>query len=148
MGHKPVNTRILMKKVLRYVATVSGIFAGFGGPEHGYFQIQQGHVKPDSLLISSIGPPCDHESAWHLCEPAITVIPNMLITGIVATILGLLTMIWSAFFLHRKHGALILGLLCVALLLVGGGLVPPLIGLFGAATAAWSHKVTRNSPQG
>ena len=121
------------------MATVLGVFAGFGGPEHGYFQIQQGHVEPDGLLISSIGPPCDPEDVWHLCEPAMTVIPSFLITGIVAATLGLITMIWSLFFLHERRGALVLALLCVALLLGGGGLVPPLIGLAGAAMAAGSY---------
>jgi hypothetical protein len=133
-----------MRKVTWNVARVLGVFAGFGGPEHGYFQIQQGHVKPDGLFISSIGPPCKPEEVWHLCEPAMTVIPSMLVTGIVATILGVITMIWSAFFLHRKHGAITLGLLSMALLLAGGGLVPPIIGLIGAAMAAWYRAGTRS----
>ena len=125
---------------MRTVAVGLGVFAGFGGPEHGYFQIKQGHVPPDGLLIASIGPPCDPEKAWHLCEPAMTVIPSMLITGIAATIIGLITMVWSAFFLNRKQGSIVLGLLCVGLLLTGGGLVPPLIGMVGAALAAFSRR--------
>lgn len=134
-----------MSKVMRTVAAGLGVFAGFGGPEHGYFQIQQGHVPPDGLLIASIGPPCDPEKVWHLCEPAMTVIPSMLITGIVATIIGLITMVWSAFFLYRKQGSIVLGLLCVGLLLSGGGLVPPLIGMAGAALAAVSQRRTHTN---
>jgi len=129
-----------MGKVARRVASALGVFAGFGGPEHGYFEIQRGHVAPDGFLISSIGPPCDPQRVWHLCEPAVTVIPSFLITGIAATILGLTTMIWSVLFLHQRHGAVILALLCIVLLLVGGGLVPPLVGMVGAALAAWHYK--------
>ena len=132
-----------MRSVRKIVASGLGVFAGFGGPEHGHFQVQLGHFEPGGLLISSIGPPCDPEKVWHLCEPAMTVIPSFLVTGIVATILGLITMIWSAFFLHQKKGAIILALLCVALLLGGGGLVPPLVGMVGAAMAAWSVKGTQ-----
>jgi hypothetical protein len=118
-----------VRKATRVVASLFGIFAGFGGPEHGYFEILQGHVRPDSLIIAAMGPPCDPEKVWNLCEPAMTVIPSFLITGILATVIGLITMIWAAAFVHRKHGGIVLILLSIALLLVGGGLVPPMIGI-------------------
>jgi hypothetical protein len=58
-----------------------------------------------------------------------TVIPSFLLTGILATVLGLITMIWAAVFVHRKHGGIVLILLSIALLLAGGGLFPPVIGI-------------------
>ena len=79
-----------MRKATRITASALGLFAGFGGPEHGYFQVQQGNVRPDGLFISSIGPPCDPEQVWHLCEPAMTVIPSFLVTGVVATLVGVI----------------------------------------------------------
>lgn len=124
-----------MRKATRIAASAFGIFAGFGGPEHGYFEILQGHSRPDSLIIAAIGPPCDPEKVWHLCEPAMTVIPSFLITGILATVLGFITMTWAAAFVHRKHGGLILVLLSIALLLVGGGLFPPVIGIIAGVVA-------------
>ena len=117
-----------MRKATRIVALAFGIFAGFGGPEHGYFEMLQGHARPDNLIIAAIGPPCDPEKVWNLCEPAMTVIPSFLATGILATVLGLITMIWAATFIHRKHGGIVLILLSIALFLVGGGLFPPVIG--------------------
>ena len=42
-----------MKKAVRTVAASFGFLAGFGGPEHGIFEIMQGHVKPDGLMIAS-----------------------------------------------------------------------------------------------
>jgi len=75
----------------RLVGTVLGVFAGLLGLEHGYFEILQGNVKPSSALIHAIGPPCKPEKVWHGCEPAMTLVPNFLITGILATILSLLT---------------------------------------------------------
>jgi hypothetical protein len=118
-----------MRKATRVVGSLFGIFAGFGGPEHGYFEILQGHVRPDSLIIAAIGPPCDPEKVWNLCEPAMTVIPSFLVTGILATILGLITMIWAAAFVQKRNGGAVLILLSIALLLVGGGLFPPVIGI-------------------
>lgn len=124
-----------MRRATRITASALGLFAGFGGPEHGYFQIQQGHVRPDGLFISSIGPPCNPEQVWHLCEPAMTVLPTFLVTGVVATLVGVITMIWAVAFIHRRSGWLGMILLSVALLLTGGGLVPPVLGIAAGVIA-------------
>jgi hypothetical protein len=137
-----------MRKATRVVASAFGIFAGFGGPEHGYFEILQGHVRPDSLFIASIGPPCDPEKVWNLCEPAMTVIPSFLVTGILAIVVGLITMIWAAAFVHRKHGGLVLILLSIALLLVGGGLFPPVIGIIAGAIGTRINAPLTRQPGG
>jgi hypothetical protein len=50
-----------MRKATRIVASALGIFAGFGGPEHGYFEILRGHFEPDGLFIAAMGPPCEPE---------------------------------------------------------------------------------------
>jgi hypothetical protein len=122
-----------MRKATKTVAMCLGIAAGLAGLEHGYFEILQGNARPEGLMIVSMGPPCDPEVAWNICEPAMTIIPNFLLTGILAVILGLAILIWSAAFIQRKHGGLVLMLLSVALLLFGGGLFPPMIGLVGGA---------------
>jgi hypothetical protein len=77
-----------MRKATRLVAAALGVFAGFGGPEHGIFEMLQGHVKPEGLMIASMGPPCDPEKVWNLCKPAMTVVPSFLFTGILATLAG------------------------------------------------------------
>lgn len=122
-----------MRKATKTVATWLGIATGIAGLEHGYFEILQGNTKPEGLMVFSMGPPCDPEAIWNRCEPAMTIIPNFLLTGILAVILGLVILVWSLGFLQHKHGGLTLILLSVALLLFGGGLFPPLIGLIGGA---------------
>jgi MFS family permease len=124
-----------MRKATRIVAALLGVFAGIGGPEHGYFEILQGNVNPDGLMIAAMGPPCEPENVWNLCEPAMTVVPSFLITGILASLLGIVTMIWAAAFVHKTHGGLVLILLSIALLLTGGGLFPPLIGIVSGVVA-------------
>ena len=129
-----------MRKATKSVATWFGIAAGIAGLEHGYFEIQQGSTRPDSVMIVSIGPPCVAEEVWNTCEPAMTIIPNFLITGILAVVIGLLILIWSWAFIQRKHGGLVLILLSIALLLFGGGLFPPLIGIIGGAAGTKINK--------
>lgn len=120
-----------MRRAARVIAASFGIFAGFGGLEHGYFEILQGNVRPESAMIASMGAPCVPEEIWHLCEPAMTILPNFLITGILSMALGLVTMIWAGVFVQRPRGGAILAFLSLGLLLFGGGIFPPLIGIVG-----------------
>jgi len=129
-----------MRKATRIVASWFGIAAGIAGIEHGYYEILQGNTNPEGLMIASIGPPCVPEEVWNACEPAMTIIPNYLITGILAVITGLLILVWSAAFVQRRHGGSILILLSVALLLFGGGIFPPLIGLIGGMAGTRINK--------
>jgi len=125
-----------MRRATRVVASLFGVAAGMAGIEHGYFEILQGNVRPDNLMIVSMGSPCEPDKVWNACEPAMTVIPSFLVTGILAIIVGLAVLIWAAAFVQRKNGGLVLIMLSIALLLVGGGLFPPLIGIVGGVAGA------------
>jgi hypothetical protein len=129
-----------MRRATRAVATSFGIIAGIAGLEHGYFEILQGNTRPASLMFASMGPPCAPEKIWNACEPAISILPNYLLAGMLTVVLGLVILIWSAAFIQRKHGGLVLMLLSAALLLVGGGVFPPLIGLIGGAAGTRINK--------
>ena len=82
-------------------------------------------------MIASMGPPCNPDEIWNACEPAMTVIPNFLITGILAVVVGILVLIWVFAFLGKKHGGVGMILLSILMLLFGGGIFPPLIGIIG-----------------
>ena len=129
-----------MRKATRTVAVSLGVIAGLAGIEHGYFEILQGSTQPASLMFASMGPPCMQEQIWNACEPAMSILPNFLITGILAMLIGLAMMVWSAAFVQRKNGGLVLILLSVALLLFGGGFFPPIIGLVGGAAGTRINK--------
>lgn len=120
-----------MRKATRIVCSTLGILAGIAGLEHGWFEILQGNTRPLSLMFPSMGFPCVPEKAWHACEPAMTLLPNFLVTGILAVILSLLILVWSAVFVQRKNGGSLLIVFSVILLLFGGGFFPPLIGIVG-----------------
>ncbi len=122
-----------MRRAIRAAVSVLGIVAGAAGMGHGIFETLQGNVRPDSLMIASMGPPCQPDTVWHLCEPAMTIVPSYLVTGILAIVVGLAVLVWSAAFVQRRSGGLVLMALSVVLLLVGGGIFPPLIGLVGGA---------------
>jgi hypothetical protein len=133
-----------MRRATRTVAMTLGVVAGIAGLEHGYFEILQGGARPAGRLILSMGPPCAPEAAWNGCEPAMTILPSFLVTGILAALLSLAIIVWSAAFVQRRHGGWVLILLSAALLPFGGGLFPPLIGLVaGAAGTRINQPLTR-----
>jgi hypothetical protein len=120
-----------LRRAARQLALVFGIAAGGASIEHGYFETRWGNVRPDSIMIASMGPPCQPEQIWNACEPAMTILPNMFVTGLLAISIGILVLIWSVGFVHKKHGGLILIGLSILMLLFGGGIFPPLIGIIG-----------------
>lgn len=137
-----------MRKASKSVASWFGVIAGIAGLEHGYFEILQGNTRPLSLMFASMGPPCDPGKVWNGCEPAMTILPNFLITGILTILLSLLVLIWSVAFIQSKQGGLGLILLSIVLLLFGGGIFPPLIGLVGGSVGMQINKPLPQKPVG
>ncbi len=109
-----------MNNAIRVTVATLGVCFGISGMSHGFFEALQGNTPTGGMFISAIG---EAQRMWpHGNEPAFTLIPNFLITGIAAMLVGLAIIVWSLGFLHKKHGPTILLLLFVLLLLVGGGI--------------------------
>lgn len=136
-----------MRKATKTVATWLGVVAGIAGLEHGYFEILQGNTQPAGLMFPSWGANiCDPTKLWHACEPAMSILPNFLATGILTVLLGLAVIAWSVWFVQRKHGGLGLILLSIVMLLFGGGFFPPLIGLIGGAAGTQINRPLGGQP--
>jgi hypothetical protein len=119
---------------VKTVASTFGVLVGLAGIEHGIFEILQGNVVPESMIIDAIGPA---QRFWeYSSETALTIIPNMLLSGILAVIFGLAVTIWAAYFIDKKYGASVFMLLSFILWLVGGGFAPVLMAVFAFLTAS------------
>lgn len=90
-------------------------------------------------MISAIGPLCQAAKAQNGCEPAMTLIPNLLVTGIVAIIVSLIIITWASLLVQRKHGGVVLILLSLLLLLVGGGFAPIPFGIVAGVAGTGIH---------
>ncbi|MHA1136141.1 MAG: hypothetical protein ACTSSE_06600 [Candidatus Thorarchaeota archaeon] len=106
---------------LRIVVAAFGILSGLTGMIAGIFEILQGNVAPSSFEISSIG--STYSMADDFTYHATTLIPNFLVTGILAFIVSFTVMIWSVKFVERKYGVFTLFILCISQVLVGGAWV-------------------------
>jgi len=128
-----------MNKATRVIVVTLGVLFGISGMIHGFFEVLQGNLPTDGMFISAIG---DAHKMWvHGNEYAFTLIPNFLITGILAMVVGLAIIIWSIGYVHKKNGPLILLLLFILLFLVGGG-----IGQIVFFTLIWTVSTRINKP--
>ncbi len=108
-----------MNRAAKAIVATFGVLAGIGGIDHGLFEALQGNTPTPGLFVQAIGPA---QRMWvYGTEDAFTLIPNFLITGLLAMTLSLALIIWSIGFVHKKSGLPVLIVLCVLLFLVGGG---------------------------
>lgn len=116
-----------MRSATNATVATFGALAALAGIEHGIGEILQGSRAPDGLVIESWP---DTEVFRVLSgEPAMTIVPNLRVTGILAILVSLIFLIWTIVGVRRRHGGLVLLLISLVLLLVGGGFGPPLLGL-------------------
>ena len=130
-------------------ALIFGILAGLGGLTHGIGEVLQGNVKPGGIIIDSWtqGPIATHMGG----EPGMTIVPNLLVTGLLTILVSLAVVVWAAL-VRNRNGGRILVLLSVIMLLVGGGFGPPIIGILagvagtgiGAPSTWWRKRLSVN----
>lgn len=126
-----------MNHATRITASALGIYAGLLGMAHGIYEVLQGNVRQVSMMFNAIGPPCQASKTAHACFPAMSIVSNMRVTGVLAILIGLLMVTWAVAFIQRKHGGLVMILLSTLLLLVGGGFIPPMIGILSGTLGSW-----------
>jgi len=116
-----------MRNATKVFASTFGAIMALAGIEHGIGEVLQGNVAPSGTMFMSWP-----ESEFFRSlggEPAMTIVPNLLVTGILAILISLILLVWVTLFVQRKNGGLIMILLSIAMLLVGGGIFPPLLGI-------------------
>ena len=122
-----------MKNATQLLTASIGAIMGLGGIEHGVGEILQGNTAPGGLVIQS----WPDAEFFRIVggEPAMTIIPNLLVAGILTILCSLAFLAWATLFIQRKNGGLVLILLSILMLLVGGGFAPPILGIVLGAAA-------------
>lgn len=116
-----------MKNATRALVSTLGAIMGVAGIEHGVGEMLQGNITPSGVMILSWPDAAFFRAVEG--EPAMTIVPNLLITGILAIIFSTAFLVWAIMFVQRKKGGLILVLLSIPMLLFGGGIFPPIVGI-------------------
>jgi MFS superfamily sulfate permease-like transporter len=122
-----------MKNKTTIVTSVMGTIAGIAGFEHGVGEIMQGNVVPPGIFFESW--PDSKLFANMAGEPAMSLIPNMIMSGIIGIIIAGYLIYWAITKSDSKYYGFVFLCLSFLLLMVGGGFGPPLLGIIlGSAT--------------
>ena len=142
------SIRFTQISAARLVASIFGILAGMGGMMHGPGEILQGNVAPGGIAFNSwtVEPIATNVGG----EPAMSLVPSLLITGGLTMLVSAAVILWAAAFVGKRHGGAILILFSLGMLLVGGGFAPPLIGIIagvaGLGINARAPRLSQNLP--
>jgi hypothetical protein len=119
----------------RVIVSTLGVLVGIGSINHGLLEALQGNRPTPGLIVNALGPGYRWTVWTQGGEPAFTLVPNFLLTGLLATFLGLLLILWSLRYIQRPHGPAIFLLLAVSSFLVGGGIAQVLLFTLNWAAA-------------
>lgn len=124
--------------ILITTAAIGVFFGLFSSINHGFFEILQGFQPTNGILIDAIGP---YQRFWtEGTEPALTLIPNYLISGIVAVVIGIAIIIWSIWYLPSRQGRTVYLSLFLLSFLLGGGIGQAFFFLPAWAFSTWIEK--------
>lgn len=124
----------------RVIATTLGVFFGlFSGVNHGFWEILQGNTPTNGPFIHAIG---EAQRFWPLgTEDAFTLPPTFTLTGIASIIVGVAIIIWSIWFLPRRHGRTVfLGLFILSFLVGAASGRWPSSSRPGPSPRAWTSR--------
>ena len=115
---------------LRLTISTIGAIIGLAGLEHGVGEVLQGNVKPQGFYIKS----WPNSRLYDIVdgEPAITIMPSILLAGLITLMISILFIIWVMYYLespYKRYNFIILIGFSLTLLISGGGVAPPVIGL-------------------
>lgn len=133
------------RSATRITATALGLLAAVVGMEHGLGAMAQGTGAPPGLVFQSWPDAASFEALNG--EPALTVLPDLLVTGILAVLTSVALGIWTVWGARHARWGLGLVMLSAMLLLTGGGFGPPLLGTVAGLLAARSSH-TWSTPGG
>jgi hypothetical protein len=136
-------THNVANRATRVIAATMGVLVGLGSIDHGVLECLQGARPTTGLIVNALGPGYNWTLWKQGGEGAFTLLPNFLLSGIVATLLGVLMIVWALCFLQSRRGSLIFLALGVISFLTGGGVAQVI--LF-ALTWAVARKINAPLP--
>ncbi|WP_345207498.1 hypothetical protein [Fodinibacter luteus] len=110
-----------------------GLLCAAVGVEHGLGAIEQGTEAPPGLVFRSWPDAAAFDALGG--EPALTLVPNLLVTGVLAVLISVAIGAWTIWGAHHPRWGAGLVALSVLQLICGGGFGPPIIGLVAGLLA-------------
>ena len=116
------------------IGRVFSVLAGIGGFVHGVGEFLQGNTATGGMYINSWaeGPIALYMGG----EPAFTILPNFQLAGLLTMIASLSLILWAVFFIENNRAGLGMFIVSTLMLLFGGGVGPPVVGLLAAISGS------------
>jgi len=109
------------------IVSTLGVLLGLSSINHGLLECLQGNHSTPGHVVKALGPGYGWTVWTQGSEPAFTLVPNFLSTGLLASLIGLLMILWSLRRIHTPHGPTLFLLLGVSSFLTGGGMAQVLL---------------------
>lgn len=137
----------------RAMASWLGALAGLGNVGYGILEMLQGNTKPHSIVVNAFKTLSG--ASLHATEPTIILFSSFLISGVLLVAVSVFFTVWSALFVQRNKGGLVMIVLAVVQIVVGGstarciqGLIYGIIGTrIGAPFSWWRARFSERSRQ-
>ena len=128
-----------MNKATMRLSLILGILAGIMGIEHGIGEVLEGYRSTDGVFILS----WPNSAFFEIMagEPAMTIVPNYLVTGLLAIFFSCAFLVVLVKPGLDSKTIIALFALLMLMLLTGGGFGPPILGIIAVLIA-----LKRNSP--
>ena len=128
-----MKRRAIMNKATTVLFLTLGILSGIMGVEHGIGEVLEGYRPTNSIFILS----WPDSSFFEIMsgEPAMTIVPNYLVTGILAIFFSCVFLIAFIKLGHGGKSIFVLVALLILMLLTGGGFGPPILGAIAVLIA-------------
>ncbi|TLN14050.1 hypothetical protein FDZ74_09500, partial [bacterium] len=126
-----------MNNATRVFVSTIGAFMALAGIEHGIGEVLQGNAAPSGVMFQSW--PDSDFFRFVGGEPAMTLLPNLFITGFLTILVSLALLGWATLFVQHRRGGLVMILISMVLLLIGGGFFPPIFGILIGLVATQIH---------
>lgn len=123
------------------IGRIFGVFSAIGALHHGIGLTLQGYQRTETLFIYTWtqGPIARSLGG----EPGMTLVPNLFVSGILTLCLSMVLMMIALFFLDKRYGAPVFLIGTLMVLLTGGGIAPPVIGILAGISAWMGQKPVR-----
>ena len=105
----------------RAVASTLGVLVGVGSIDHGVLECLQGPRPTPGLIVNALGTGYRWTVWKQGGEGAFTLLPTFLLSGIMASLLGVVMIVWAIRFLPSRYGPILFLALGVTSFLTGGG---------------------------
>jgi len=89
LKHRTVNS------ATGVIASALGVLVGIGSIDHGVLECLQGARPTPGLIVNALGPGYRWTVWKQRGEGAVTLLPTFLLSGIVASLLGAMMIVWA-----------------------------------------------------